>query len=72
MTFNRNIAPACLPSSSSNNYDNVAVSVMEKMSLSLLCALYEYYTAIKLKPKILMFLGCGVRLGHTELRGQTA
>ena len=28
VTFNRNIAPACLPSSSSNNYDNKAVSMM--------------------------------------------
>jgi len=27
VTFNRNIAPACLPSSSSNNYDNVAAVV---------------------------------------------
>ena len=27
VTFTRNIAPACLPSSSSNNYDSVAVSL---------------------------------------------
>ena len=26
VTFSRNIAPACLPSSSSNNYDSVSVS----------------------------------------------